>query len=122
MYLDTALRIARGVAGAGIVPAVHGLPERAVGDGEHEADNQEGENKDEAHPRERNEGCEEPAGLVDVAPRQVAPVGLRGVCQTLQHGCREMVRRTVAMAAPTSHITKRTKRPIVSPRKVDTRP
>ena len=63
-------------ARAGIVPAVHGVSERPVDHGEGDADHDEEEQDDPAHPCESDQRSQEAASLVHVAPVQLAPVVL----------------------------------------------
>ena len=50
------------------------LAEGAVGNGEHEADDEQDKDHDEAHPRKCDQRRENAARQVDTAPCEVAPV------------------------------------------------
>jgi hypothetical protein len=58
---------------AGVVDAMEGLTVRTVGDGEEDRDHEDERENNPGHPGESNEGGEDPAWLVDPAPRKVFP-------------------------------------------------
>ena len=72
-----------------IVTPMKRLPEGAVGDREHQTDEEQDEDDDEAHPRERDHGGEQTAGEVLMAPREVAPIRLQARARSYQYKIRD---------------------------------